>query len=246
MIKFAKDKLAELFKRHEIPESHGIGHAVIVLLHSNNALKYTTLSSDKKLNVKLASLLHDADDSKYFSHLCDTNKYINALTILNAIESEFKVTIDKDEIITMIDLVSFSKHGNNIPNYIKDDINKEYLLYPRFSDRLEAIGEIGIRRCLLYTIESNRPFYLDSTPKITSYDKVLEEATEERLQEYINKGGKSISTVDHFYDKLLHVGKFQTTNPYYIKIRDERIAPMIQFVIYYGGNGNIDPYFNNL
>ena len=43
MIKFAKDKLTKLFKQHKIPESHGISHALCVMLHSKNAMKYTTL-----------------------------------------------------------------------------------------------------------------------------------------------------------------------------------------------------------
>ena len=51
----------------------------------------------------------------------------------------------------MVSLVSSSKNGDRIP---EDAINNEWLLYPRYADRLEAIGIIGIERCYQYALTS--------------------------------------------------------------------------------------------
>jgi hypothetical protein len=63
----------------------------------------------------------------------------------------------------MINLVSASKNGNNIP------IDAQYypeLLWPRYADRVEAIGKIGIIRCYLYNMhKTNRPLFVESTPR---------------------------------------------------------------------------------
>lgn len=42
----------------------------------------------------------------------------------------------------MIELVSFSKNGNNI--YKEDPI---YFYIPRYADRIDAVGLIGLYRC---------------------------------------------------------------------------------------------------
>lgn len=235
MIKYTQELLHKIYIENNIPESHGIDHALIVLNHSINALKEIVLPEDKIINVKLASLLHDADDHKYFK-----SSSSNALYILDEIEKHFEIKLDKDEILRMIDLVSFSKNGNNIP----EDINQynEYILFPRYSDRLESIGEIGIKRCLLYSIETQRHIFTNNSPKYNNIEDIIKETSEERLQQYIKNNGNSVSTVDHFYDKLLHIGKFKTCNYYYVNIRDERMKPMIDFLLYYSKYGHVNKY----
>ena len=49
-----------------------------------------------------------------------------------------------DEAVLMISYVSASGNGNSVP---QECIERPYLLWPRFSDRLEAIGTIGMVRC---------------------------------------------------------------------------------------------------
>ena len=75
----------------KIDDSHGLQHALIILCHTEKALEAyeekMSESEDKshdiperyKLLVKLAALLHDIDDSKYF----DNSNYDNARLILN-------------------------------------------------------------------------------------------------------------------------------------------------------------------
>lgn len=56
-----------IFRAHSDSSSHGIGHAKTVLSHMIQALSVEpSLSSDQKMILMLAALLHDADDRKYF------------------------------------------------------------------------------------------------------------------------------------------------------------------------------------
>lgn len=87
----------------------------------------------------LASLLHDVDDHKYFK----TKNYDNARFILgNVLRNEERIA----KIVRMVDLVSFSKNGNQINE--KDPIA---YYFPRYADRVESIGLIGIYRTYLYS-----------------------------------------------------------------------------------------------
>ena len=56
------------FAKYGIPESHGIIHAKIVLSNLENALKASKIQilEERQLAMRLAALLHDADDRKYF------------------------------------------------------------------------------------------------------------------------------------------------------------------------------------
>jgi len=54
----------------------------------------------------------------------------------------------------MISYVSFSDNGNTIPD--RAHKSPEFL-WPRYSDRLEAIGAIGAVRCWQYNEEVKRP-----------------------------------------------------------------------------------------
>ena len=61
-----------------MPESHGITHALAVLNNLDQAIlaAQTPLNDDLNLAMRLAALLHDADDRKYFGH---SSGYQNAV-----------------------------------------------------------------------------------------------------------------------------------------------------------------------
>ena len=80
------------------------------------------LTEERMLTLKLAALLHDADDHKYFEHGSN-----NAETIVNdalaevdpsqtEIEDHPKI---RDDTLMMIGYVSASKNGNRIPDEAK-------------------------------------------------------------------------------------------------------------------------------
>ena len=74
--------LARLVAAHQIPESHGVGHARAVHRHVSRALRGEKVAANKKLGLRLGAALHDADDSKYFSG--PPGLYPNAREILGA------------------------------------------------------------------------------------------------------------------------------------------------------------------
>ena len=101
----------------------------------------------------------------------------------------------------MISYVSASANGNKIPAIA---LEFPEFLWPRFCDRLEAIGTIGAVRCYQYTIENDRILHIPNlTPRPTSEEDLWKNyVTDDRFEKYQLKGS-SISMMDHFYDKLL-------------------------------------------
>ena len=210
----------------QIDSSHGINHYLTVVQNISYALEYTTLhvTDREKLLVKLAGLLHDIDDHKYFpSH----HNFENARKFLekDSIQKIDNITRnDISTILLMIHLVSSSTHGDTMPLGIP-----EWYLYPRYADRLESLGLIGLERTLEYTIKKAQPIFLLDTKRVKEGKDELygSIATVERYNNY----KKSVSMIDHFYDKLLRLGDFPITNDYFIMECTKRIAPLVQFIM---------------
>ena len=223
---------------------HNYDHFIAVRDHAIEALKHEIISDRKKLQVELAALLHDVDDRKLFpnnkvsqsdsrkSQPYDREDNVNARMIL---EKSIKNIEDADEfiegIIVLINLVACSKNGDSEPP-------KPWMAIPRDCDRLEAIGQIGIDRCRDLCIQKKYPFHLDSTPRAYDHQHVLEAATSDRFNAYM-KGTLSVSMIDHYYDKLLHIGNaksLRSQNPYILEEAARRNDSMVQFVIDYWKN----------
>ena len=176
--------------------------------------------SDEKvtLAIRLAALLHDVDDHKYFPTTSTSpESYQNARAIMaslgaamNTPETQQLVTTTIEEIkefvIIMIDLVSCSTHGNSVPEYIVQGSLFHYLI-PRWSDRLEAVGVIGVVRCYQYNKAKKQPLYGPLSPRATSVEEVWRLATPDMLEDYISRGGTSNDMISHYYDKLLHIAR---------------------------------------
>jgi uncharacterized protein len=196
-IKLAIHELSKILSTNPICGSHNLTHMVQVTMHAKHALlEYPyELNNDEKLEVLLASLLHDIDDLKFFPN---NKNYENANKILKTINiTENSI----NNIIKMISLVSSSKNGDIIPENIK-----EYFLYPRYADRLEAIGIIGVKRCYQYTQTTKMPLYLETTLRPKDENDLWNNiATQTRYRKY---NGISMSMIDHYYDKLLRLSKF--------------------------------------
>ena len=60
----------------------------------------------------------------------------------------------------MIELVSFSKNKDKVNNNLEI-----FAYYPRYSDRLEAIGRIGIVRGYTYGKGRGRKIWVQETPR---------------------------------------------------------------------------------
>ena len=116
-----------------------------------------------------------------------------------------------DKIVQMISWVSSSKNGDNI---LEECNGKEYLLIPRYADRLEALGIIGLERTLNYTLHKGNPLFIVTTPnpRITIEEIYTSKVTHTRYESY---SGTSVNMIYHFYDKLLRFGNYPIQNSYF-------------------------------
>lgn len=212
---------------------HGVKHALTVVDHVDAAIKAHsgTLTLKEKLAIRLAALLHDADDRKFFPTSKDLS---NAKGILKSLPEVDQETFDL--VIKMINLVSCSKNGNSWAG-----ADHEWQLYPRFADRLEATGEIGIVRCWIYTSHVNRPPFVEETPRPKTREELYKVAGPERLEHYVKEKGKvgSSSFIDHFYDKVLHISDLGT-NPYFVEEAKKRHQVVEDFLLKFGQTGELD------
>lgn len=230
MSKILQEVISELESvlQGKVDSAHGIDHSVVVLSHVEKALEHCTepLTEDEKLAVLLAALLHDADDRKFFQ---GTNNAENILS--KCVEPHVGKLA-----LYMINLVSCSKNGNS-----KEGVEYDWMLYPRYADRLEALGEIGIWRCWQYTSHVKRPVFTETTERAQTREELQKIANADRFRNYVEKRGKvgSSSFIDHFYDKLLHISDCGE-NPYFKNEVEQRIRIMEDFLIDFGQRGEIN------
>jgi len=227
--------LDDLLYGKKVDKGHGIDHARDVLNHVNNALSVSNTPSDEtsRLAIRLAAILHDADDKKFF----DTENYENAQFILDrVIPGKNKL---QKLVIKMIQLVSYTENGNSRN---ASCIEEDWLLYPRYADRLEAIGAVGIERCYIYNIYIGRALYLETTPRATTKEELSLIANTERYENYLNKKTAENTFISHIYDKVLHVAEhiIEGGNPYFVKEARERHSEVVNFVLDFGIKGEID------
>ena len=238
-----KEKLNKLFTEKKMPESHGLNHCLTVLGHMETAIASglanssgsSLITPQKDLTLKLAALLHEADDHKYFP---DNKEFQNARMICDqSIPSEFENKTDViSEVILMISLVSASVNGNSVPEAAKCDPT---LLWPRYCDRLESIGVIGAVRCYQYTHESGEALMIETTPRPKTEEEVWSEVKEARWNGY-QSGINSASMMDHYYDKLLHIAKFDMDficNEYLVSEAKKRVQPLVDVCVESGLSG---------
>jgi uncharacterized protein len=231
-ITYAVKLLDKLLTDNKIPEHHGLSHAMTVMQHVQGAIKCDKkVPEQDQLIILLTALLHDADDPKIFK----TNNNENARAILSQLKLDHQTTT---LIIKLINSISVSKNGDSIP---EEAIPRSWLLWPRYADRLEAIGLIGIKRCLQVTVEFGNPLYTDDTPKAVDKEGLAKIATEERYKNY----KKSVSMIDHYYDKLLHIGKFVADNDYLDGVLKER-QEIMQEVCFAYGRGELELFLEKL
>lgn len=143
--------------------------------------KRIAISENANCNiVELAALLHDIDDRKivgeeHSKSLFNTRKWL----IDNEISEK-----DQKQIIKIIQEISFKGAGVHTP---MSSIEGECV---QDADRIDALGAIGIARCMAYSGFVNRPIYVpENLPQI-----------HHSYEEY--KSGRG-TAINHFYEKLL-------------------------------------------
>lgn len=214
------DKLKIFLDKNNISQCHGFIHALSVLNNAINAIDKLNyeLSDNQVKCILYASLLHDIDDHKFFSNKNNEN-------LREILQDENNDIIE--QVVKMINLVSSSKNGDNIDNI------EEYMLIPRYSDRLEAIGIIGILRSFIYSLHTNTDIYTENTPRPKNINEIWNYAT---IKKYKNYRGKSKSMIDHFFDKVLRSGFFPITNSYLTEQTIDKNNENIDFILAFGNN----------
>jgi len=234
-----RNKLQALFTSVGMPESHGMAHCLVVLGHMEKAISAAdptvikNLTSQKIFTLRLASLLHEADDHKYFKNSTNVKDILE--DALPGNENKVKIISDVEE---MISYVSASANGNSVPTAARADPT---LLWPRFCDRLEAIGVVGAVRCYQYNRETTAPLMLDTTPRPGSEQEMWDQVTQARWIKY-QQGGNSASMMDHYYDKLLQIAHFDPAvvcNAYLQEVASDRVRPLVEICLEYGRTGEV-------
>ncbi len=238
-------ELRRFFEEHQICSSHGYDHANAVATHASKVMddisSQVEMPPIKYSQVFVASLLHDLDDPKYFPTHKESNRHItvdgkstvpnpnyshaNALKIIKSSTAYGSCMSYVDNIEKMIDLVSFSKngvgsatHGGTSDSTAGDVEIDPLMLIPRYCDRLEAIGKIGIRRCLQVSKSFGNPLYEPGDEKIginadikgdsktvTSDLSSSSTATCTTTSPPSTPARRSTSFIGHFRDKLLKI-----------------------------------------
>jgi len=166
-----------------------------------------------------AALLHDADDPKLFA----TRDYANARGALS-LAGVFPATAA--HIINCIKLVSCSTQA-----YYEVEIDiQPWMLVARDADRLDAIGIGGVVRCLEYGDSIGRPLAVRDTPLPRTRAELLQCVDVERFERY-KRGVPSASTIDHFFDKLVHFRCNDSGNVYLAEAAAVKYEGMISAML---------------
>ena len=131
------------------------------------------------LVVELAALLHDITDRKYFKGTKQEGREL----IQGFLKTLALSSTQNGKILSIIEEMSFSKEGN---------ITCSEQQVVQDADRLDAIGAIGIARCMYYAAVHDNPMHIPG---------LLGE--HESISAYKRHG--SSTAISHFYDKLLKV-----------------------------------------
>lgn len=196
-LEYFYNAIDNLCKNNNVDKSHGLEHAIQVKNNGINTLrcwnsKYKAPNEKESFCVLLACLLHDVDDSKYFTTSIDLE---NAKNILHGYGKLDQKSIDL--VLLCISLVSASKNRDNVQN-----IYPRWVYIPRMCDRIEATGICGVERCLEYTLSKNMPLYVAEDPR----PKTIEEV-DEFYNEYLTYVGKCRSMIHCYLVRLAHISE---------------------------------------
>ncbi len=221
--------LEQFAKDNKFDAGHGMDHFMAVYHHAQKAIRAEDEELDKSVErmILLSCSLHDVDDSKFFGDPKKTN-YANARKLLET-ETENLSALEVETIIHMISLVSCSTNGNNKPFGIPD-----WMLIPRFCDRLESSGIQGIERVIGYGNHVGRKMYDDKTERVKTLEELNKVASPQRFVNYLNKSLHSDTTIGHIYDKMIHITNpdtMGTTNTYILKEAEKRHQILVDYIL---------------
>lgn len=220
IIESAKDFVKDMMKNND--PSHDWYHVervyknAIYIIEQENLLNNNQLNYDLEV-IQLASLFHDVVDFKYdFKE----NKSLDEIAKerLNLFFKKFDYPQDKiDKIVYIVLNISWRKEleagnkSNDLPIELK---------VVRDADRLDAIGAVGVARCLVFSGARDRPIYIEDQNPILNM--TAEQYNQQTIQ---NKS----TAINHFYEKLLLIkDRMQTETGK--KLAEQRHEFMISYL----------------
>ena len=165
------------------------GHDFYHTMRVYNLAKHIASKEECDMEIVcLGALLHDVDDYKIVGIQEDKNK--NTKTFLKSQNyPEDKI----EKICQIISQLAFKGKDSEKPDTIEGMIVQD-------SDRLDALGAMGISRTFVYSGCHNRPIHI---PEIKYRNNISKE-------EYFKKGSET--AINHFYEKLLKLKDLMNTN----------------------------------
>ncbi|MCU0459636.1 MAG: HD domain-containing protein [Bacteroidales bacterium] len=155
-----------------------------------------------RLTVELGALLHDVGDHKFEAHdgPDEIRRLLGGLGVSSSVI---------DAVVNINQNISFSKGMRPDPGSVELQIVQD-------ADRLDAMGAVGIARAFNYGGFKGNDIY---DPRVKITDPPLLAGTSSR----------SVSTIHHFYDKLLLLRDLMNT-PTGRKLADERHEYMVRYL----------------
>lgn len=178
------DKIIEFVKKELAFDNSGHNFQHIERVYNNALLLIKHEGGNKKI-ILTSCLLHDLIDDKLFDDV-ETQK----LKIINVLKENNYHLNEIEQILNIINSISF--HHGNI-----DECNDLNLEIVRDADRLDALGAMGIIRCIEYGNNLKRSFY--------------EEENLLRSNDNISFNKSTNTSLSHFYDKLLKLKDYMHT-----------------------------------
>lgn len=189
IINFVFNELKDDFSGHDFNHAKRVYYNALNIIKTNPCNERIVLAS---------AYLHDCVDKKLFNDIDYQIKKIKDL-----LKDDFSL-IEIEEIIDIITSISY-----NNGNFKELDSIEARIV--RDADRLDALGAIGVIRCIEYGNNKKRKFYEDIN---ISKDYKFNKSTE--------------TSLSHFYDKLLKLDSFM-----YTEYAKEEAKRRKEFLIYF-------------
>mmetsp|Transcript_10803 Transcript_10803/g.15821 ORF Transcript_10803/g.15821 Transcript_10803/m.15821 type:complete len:247 (+) Transcript_10803:47-787(+) len=191
--------------------SHDMFHIDRVRAMALTLAKDENVTGDDLVVTELAALLHDVKDHKYDDGSGETAEEAVQNCLAPFVAND---TLSNNQVKEVIDIVTGIGYSKSLSEG-KKERSKPFQIV-QDADRLDAIGAVGIARCMCYTARVNRPIF---DPKLQAHENMTEEEYKK------NKG----TAVNHFYEKLFKLKGLMNT-PKGKVLAEQRHALMVLYI----------------
>lgn len=193
---FAKEELSKYDASHDFSHVQRVQNTAVHLA----GLEMPSASAEMMAIIRLGALLHDVADYKYSGSESAGEERVRGFLQSKGSSAELIARV-----LGIIAGVGF-----------KNELGRGNMLAPpepplevrivQDADRLDAIGAVGIARCMIYNGAKNHPLH-DGVDRSAAGVQLLSK------EEYMHKNSTRTGTaIEHFYEKLLRLKDLMKTN----------------------------------